>query len=1074
MSETALTQTTQKNNREKPADRRRERPSSPANPLFADLLALQDTAGNQAVSELLKSRSANDKPGKNGLSADVQSLRGGSGQPLDDTTQSFMESRFRHDFSGVRIHTSPPAAASAKNLNARAYTVGEDIVFGAGHYQPHTPTGKSLLAHELAHVIQQQRGGSTPQLNPQAAHEQSAETAAAAAVNGSGPVTVSGATGVGVARAVEDWLIGTPGNIQDENQWRFSELVDEIDEIKEWLEYQIQFDEATIRMREVLAELEAELRRRQAPLFAKPKKSRRRQKRRKKRRKQPKPEELISTAETDPQKPRILRERANAEYADPEEINAEVDLIVAWLGREDVSPEDREILQVALQQLAPAFEQDRAVKATQRRSQKIQQALTPEVNTDARAQLVDAMRLVQSIQPLPERPGHSFLMRDQEMIVLTNEEADAIRQRVTKTLNDAYGRIKHTNDGAFTKWSHQAQVNSEESFAGFFVSLVTGEDAIGPFDQMSAFHGQAQTYLSRYIAQRRQGNFVGMARAIASAEENAVQARYIVDRWVDESIAAAGTIVEVLEFTRDAAATINAVLATIATGGAAAGAATFISAATPVATDLAQQASEVHLGLRDRIDWGRVGVNALVGLVTTKFGGALGNKLYARLAGNPAVASMGRKAFARVTSSLVTGRGAAAFQTTANAAYAVASGQDITVDQFLDQLAARLLDPKEMFLDVLMGEVGHRAAARQQRSSAAPPPKLLKPDRATKAEAGTPGAAQPEQPALEVIEGGGQTTPPRKPQLGVLEGGLSTGPSRPKRSSRTKKPPSEAAEQVKPAVEEAPLQATGTDGPVIDAPPPPPTASQPTGIATQPPTRAGGKGGTRSGGGGSRPPQTNGGGSKGRSSKGQRSKATGGKSSKGSQKGRQKRQEAKGSKRPPRPDVSSRFTDTHRETADRIYDTTSGELGVPGQVQTHRSGSAQRRASRGTGEDAGHRIGNRFGAPGGTGNLGRQNWRSNRHGTFKNLENQWAAQLKSGTKIHAEVTDVTRAGENRPFMRRAKWTETAPDGTVTQHEATFANTHTPRSRKAQGIAPTTTDSTNNIIDLAAERRKRGR
>jgi hypothetical protein len=78
------------------------------------------------------------------------------GQPLDAEARAFMETRFGYDFSGVRVHTDPIAAASAHAVNALAYTVGRDIVFGMGQYAPETNDGKRLLAHELAHVIQQQ------------------------------------------------------------------------------------------------------------------------------------------------------------------------------------------------------------------------------------------------------------------------------------------------------------------------------------------------------------------------------------------------------------------------------------------------------------------------------------------------------------------------------------------------------------------------------------------------------------------------------------------------------------------------------------------------------------------------------------------------------------------------------------------------------------------------------------------------------------------------------------------------------------------------------------------------------
>ena len=66
-----------------------------------------------------------------------------------------MESRFARDFSGVRIHDDPNAASSADAVDARAFTVGNDIAFARGEYAPHSPEGRKLLAHELTHAVQQ-------------------------------------------------------------------------------------------------------------------------------------------------------------------------------------------------------------------------------------------------------------------------------------------------------------------------------------------------------------------------------------------------------------------------------------------------------------------------------------------------------------------------------------------------------------------------------------------------------------------------------------------------------------------------------------------------------------------------------------------------------------------------------------------------------------------------------------------------------------------------------------------------------------------------------------------------------
>lgn len=82
----------------------------------------------------------------------------GAGRPLDPATRSFMEARFGRDFESVRIHTNGEAEASANALDARAYTFGRDIVFAGGAYAPESREGRRLLAHELAHVVQQDRG----------------------------------------------------------------------------------------------------------------------------------------------------------------------------------------------------------------------------------------------------------------------------------------------------------------------------------------------------------------------------------------------------------------------------------------------------------------------------------------------------------------------------------------------------------------------------------------------------------------------------------------------------------------------------------------------------------------------------------------------------------------------------------------------------------------------------------------------------------------------------------------------------------------------------------------------------
>ena len=88
------------------------------------------------------------------IESHIQNMRGG-GQPLPESARAYFEPRFGHDFSQVRVHTDAKAAESSRVVNARAFTVGQDVVFGAGQYAPGTTTGQRLLAHELTHVVQQ-------------------------------------------------------------------------------------------------------------------------------------------------------------------------------------------------------------------------------------------------------------------------------------------------------------------------------------------------------------------------------------------------------------------------------------------------------------------------------------------------------------------------------------------------------------------------------------------------------------------------------------------------------------------------------------------------------------------------------------------------------------------------------------------------------------------------------------------------------------------------------------------------------------------------------------------------------
>jgi hypothetical protein len=117
----------------------------------ASVLELQRTAGNQSVVQLLDDGGERPSP--------VHDVVGrGGGSALDPGTRSTMEAAFGRSFGDVRVHTDENASRSAQAVGANAYTVGSDVVFRSGHYDPGTPTGQRTLAHELTHVVQQSQG----------------------------------------------------------------------------------------------------------------------------------------------------------------------------------------------------------------------------------------------------------------------------------------------------------------------------------------------------------------------------------------------------------------------------------------------------------------------------------------------------------------------------------------------------------------------------------------------------------------------------------------------------------------------------------------------------------------------------------------------------------------------------------------------------------------------------------------------------------------------------------------------------------------------------------------------------
>jgi hypothetical protein len=121
------------------------------------LLDLQRSAGNQGVAAAMQGQDEMQDQDQ-GLSPVHDVINSGGGQPLDTGVRADMEARLGHDFADVRVHTDARAEESAKSVNAHAYTVGSNVVFQRDAYDPSSDAGRTTLAHELTHVIQQRSG----------------------------------------------------------------------------------------------------------------------------------------------------------------------------------------------------------------------------------------------------------------------------------------------------------------------------------------------------------------------------------------------------------------------------------------------------------------------------------------------------------------------------------------------------------------------------------------------------------------------------------------------------------------------------------------------------------------------------------------------------------------------------------------------------------------------------------------------------------------------------------------------------------------------------------------------------
>jgi hypothetical protein len=158
---------TGRSSREPPAQKTQGELSG--NPTMERLRRAQQTYGNRAFQRMIRHDRAVQNDSPEGEVTEEELAPAGGGQQLDNGSQSALEAHFGADLAHVRVHTDSQAARGAESIDAQAYTAGRDIYFAPGMYSPSTSGGQRLLAHEVAHVVQQS-SGKEPAVAAKSAH----------------------------------------------------------------------------------------------------------------------------------------------------------------------------------------------------------------------------------------------------------------------------------------------------------------------------------------------------------------------------------------------------------------------------------------------------------------------------------------------------------------------------------------------------------------------------------------------------------------------------------------------------------------------------------------------------------------------------------------------------------------------------------------------------------------------------------------------------------------------------------------------------------------------------------------
>ena len=615
-----------------------------------------------------------------------------------------MERRFGADFARVRIHTDEAAARSAGALGAAAYTLGEHVVFGQDAYQPDTPTGLHSIAHELAHVLQQRKGGAS--LPGRAADH--AANLAAGAVLGNRQAQV--AAMIGTARGVA---------LQSEEDLRRRR------------------QEAALNLPEGVqaaldpGQLDREYR-----------------------------AELATARKTGDW--RLTAEKLNGfNHEDIQARLAELsDMDVGYLHQGALDNSRLGPDSAAALLTAPDALRASTIPLTHPTAQartgpgQARAAPAHSLQLPSGADLTamtEVMHIIDGIVPSQQASGlYSAAYRGQA-ISLTGAQVEQIQAGARRALSEALDKSRRRAEGAVGRYDSQEQINKEFPAASRAAKAWAWIRSFGDYSNPGeSVHGQESVVKQETAlaaAALTSGHFAEAIQHVAAADAASERTQKIVAAYIEQLISSGESLVTGLTYTRNAAFLTAGVLGVVITGGAALGVGegiigsglggltvgqtvTAVTVGAPILANVGVAGLKVAEG--DVVDWKALAietsVDIAVQILLSKFGGKLGAGIFSKLAGQPETQTLARQAIAALASGAATHVLSQGFSATVSSVtHQLVTRGGVTWHEVLNNVIEALSDPKGWFIAALGSGVHLAAQVRVARAAPLQQPEPIGP-----------------------------------------------------------------------------------------------------------------------------------------------------------------------------------------------------------------------------------------------------------------------------------------------------------------------------------------------------------